>query len=505
MKFTKFLGLPLLALAVLLAACASESPTPTADLGATIQAAVVAALPTPTPTPTPDINATVEFRMSATLTAIPTETPIPTPTSTPTPVPTATPIPAPTPTPVPTATLAPTPTPTPRPTPTPAPTPDAAALFSEIVRQIRPSVVRIENGSGSGSGVIFDTVGSNGFIVTNHHVVDNFAEVDVIVNDSTTYRGSVLGTDSIRDLAVVRICCGSFHEASFGSSAEIGPGAEVVTMGYPLGLLGEATITRGIISAVRYNSEYRTNVIQTDAAINPGNSGGPMFSLSGKILGINTFKYEETQSGRPVEGLGFAIPASVVEERVAVLRRVVARPTPIPTTTPAPTGNLFGPENADLEHNPRDGFIKTYFADVWVADAEVSATFYNPYAANSHSWNYGFFLRYRSDSPFLVFAVSSSGYWEVLLGERDATKTYETIDEGRLNNLNISSGEWNHLKVIAIGSSGEFFVNGRRVATLDLSGATHAGDVAVATGIYQGGERAGSVTKVEDFTVKQPD
>ena len=327
----------------------------------------------------------------------------------------------------------------------------------------------------------------------------------MIVNDSTTYRGSVLGTDSIRDLAVVRICCGSFHEASFASSAEIGPGAEVVTMGYPLGLLGEATITRGIISAVRYNSEYRTSVIQTDAAINPGNSGGPMFSLSGKILGINTFKYEETQSGRPVEGLGFAIPASMVEERVAVLRRVVARLTPIPTTTPAPTGNLFGPEDADLEHDPRDEFIKTYCADVWVADAEVSATFYNPYAANTHSWDYGFLLRSTVDGPFLVFVVSSGRNWEVLRGSRDADTTYETIDDGILSNLNTSAGEWNHLKVTAIGNNGEFFVNGRRVATLDLSSVTHAGVLAVIIGYYRGGERAGAVTKVKDFTVKQPD
>ena len=327
----------------------------------------------------------------------------------------------------------------------------------------------------------------------------------MIVNDSTTYRGSVLGTDSIRDLAVVRICCGSFHEASFASSAEIGPGAEVVTMDYPLGLLGEATITRGIISAVRYNSEYRTSVIQTDAAINPGNSGGPMFSLSGKILGINTFKYEETQSGRPVEGLGFAIPASMVEERVAVLRRVVARLTPIPTTTPAPTGNLFGPEDADLEHDPRDEFIKTYCADVWVADAEVSATFYNPYAANTHSWDYGFLLRSTVDGPFLVFVVSSGRNWEVLRGSRDADTTYETIDDGILSNLNTSAGEWNHLKVTAIGNNGEFFVNGRRVATLDLSSVTHAGVLAVIIGYYRGGERAGAVTKVKDFTVKQPD
>ena len=180
-------------------------------------------------------------------------------------------------------------------------------------------MVRIQTSSGSGSGVIFETQGRTGYVVTNHHVVEGEVQVSVIVNDSTTYRGSVLGTDSVRDLAVLSICCGSFQALPFGNAANLQPGDEVVAIGYALGLPGEATVTRGIVSAVRYDSAYRSNVIQTDAAINPGNSGGPMLSLSGEILGINTFRYDESQSGRPTEGLGFAISGTTVQQQIPTL------------------------------------------------------------------------------------------------------------------------------------------------------------------------------------------
>ena len=180
-------------------------------------------------------------------------------------------------------------------------------------------MVRIQTSSGSGSGVIFETQGRTGYVVTNHHVVEGEVQVSVIVNDSTTYRGSVLGTDSVRDLAVLSICCGSFQALPFGNAANLQPGGEVVAIGYALGLPGEATVTRGIVSAVRYDSAYRSDVIQTDAAINPGNSGGPMLSLSGEILGINTFRYDESQSGRPTEGLGFAISGTTVQQQIPTL------------------------------------------------------------------------------------------------------------------------------------------------------------------------------------------
>ena len=180
-------------------------------------------------------------------------------------------------------------------------------------------MVRIQTSSGSGSGVIFETQGRTGYVVTNYHVVEGEVQVSVIVNDSTTYRGSVLGTDSVRDLAVLSICCGSFQALPFGNAANLQPGDEVMAIGYALGLPGEATVTRGIVSAVRYDSAYRSDVIQTDAAINPGNSGGPMLSLSGEILGINTFRYDESQSGRPTEGLGFAISGTTVQQQIPTL------------------------------------------------------------------------------------------------------------------------------------------------------------------------------------------
>ena len=125
-----------------------------------------------------------------------------------------------------------------------------------MVKQVRPAVVRIQTSSGSGSGVIFETQGRTGYVVTNHHVVEGEVQVSVIVNDSTTYRGSVLGTDSVRDLAVVSICCGSFQTLPFGNAAALQPGDEVVAIGYALGLPGEATVTRGIVSAVRYDCRH---------------------------------------------------------------------------------------------------------------------------------------------------------------------------------------------------------------------------------------------------------
>ena len=85
-----------------------------------------------------------------------------------------------------------------------------------MVKQVRPAVVRIQTGSGSGSGVIFDTQGLTGYVITNHHVVEGEVRVSVTVNDS--YSGSVLGTDSVRDLAVVSICCGSCQALPFGAA-----------------------------------------------------------------------------------------------------------------------------------------------------------------------------------------------------------------------------------------------------------------------------------------------
>lgn len=168
-------------------------------------------------------------------------------------------------------------------------------------------------------------------------MIEGAVWIDVIVNDLSTYRGSVRGFDAVRDLAVVSICCGSFNPLPFGDAANLPTGTEVVNIGYALGIVGEASVSRGIVSAVRYDGDSRRWVIQTDATMNPGNSGGPMLSLSGEVLGINTFKFESTPGGRSVEGLGFAVSEVTIGEQILTLKQGAAIALPTPTPTPWPT------------------------------------------------------------------------------------------------------------------------------------------------------------------------
>ena len=376
-----------------------------------------------------------------------------------------------------------------------------------MVKQVRPAVVRIQTISGSGSGVIFETQGRTGYVVTNHHVVEGEVQVSVIVNDSTTYRGSVLGTDSVRDLAVLSICCDNFQALPFGNAATLQPGDEVVAIGYALGLPGEATVTRGIVSAVRYDPAYSSDVIQTDAAINPGNSGGPMLSMSGKILGINTFRYDESQSGRPTEGLGFAISGTTVQQQIPTLRAGPPAPTPTPTRRPTATPTPgqtadFGPTSGELRHDPSDNAIETQYANVSIADMIVDATFVNPYSAASNKWDYGFILRdhrrYDSAAPFVQVVVTSDRRW-YLAWRETPTADNQRVGGGTIRTFDTSAGGRNHLRIVAINERGWLFVNGEFVSSLDLSAVTGVGDVAVITGAFTGDEVAGAVTRFENF------
>lgn len=329
------------------AACGSSAPpTPTPDIPATVEAAVQQALPTPTPTSTPDIRATVQAEVEATMAAIPTETATPTPTATP--LPTATPTPTatvtPTLTPTPTATPLPTwtPTSTTRPSPTPSPTPNLATM----VEQVKTGVVRISTNSGSGTGVIFETSGDGrAFVLTNYHVVDDAYRIEVQITDGSRYSATLQGYDAYKDLAVLEICCSRFRSLRFKDATTLKAGSEVVAIGYPLGFFGSATVTRGIVSAVRYDSRHQAWVIQTDAPINPGNSGGPLLSSTGDVVGINTFSVDWSATGRPIDGVGFAISEQTIRGVLQSMKlgsRIsfptpTATPWPTPTSTPWPT------------------------------------------------------------------------------------------------------------------------------------------------------------------------
>ena len=168
---------------------------------------------------------------------------------------------------------------------------------------------RLEKRNNLGSGVI---VNKNGYIITNHHVIENASEIRVVLRDGRSMAARVVGTDPETDLAVLQASGDDFPVAQLGRSQDLQIGDVVLAIGNGFGL-GQ-TVTMGIVSAVGRQSLGLTNYdnfIQTDAAINPGNSGGALINPFGDVIGINTAIY--TKSGGS-EGVGFAIPAQLVNK-----------------------------------------------------------------------------------------------------------------------------------------------------------------------------------------------
>lgn len=168
---------------------------------------------------------------------------------------------------------------------------------------------------GAGSGVIVTT---DGYIVTNNHVIEGASKITVTTKDGTSYEGTLVGTDSESDVALVKINATNLQPAVMGDSDALAVGQDAIAIGNPLGELG-GTVTEGIISAldreITLDGETM-NLLQTSAAINPGNSGGGLFNSDGELIGIVVAK----SSGEDVEGLGFAIPINDVKSVVESLQ-----------------------------------------------------------------------------------------------------------------------------------------------------------------------------------------
>ncbi len=159
---------------------------------------------------------------------------------------------------------------------------------------------------GSGSGIV---ISSDGYIVTNQHVIADANEITVILNTGSEYKATLVGADEKSDLAVLKIDAMDLTAATLGDSSTVEVGDLAVAIGNPLGQELAGSVTAGVISAVnrKMTVDNRTyNLIQTDAAINPGNSGGALVDRFGNVIGINSIKM--SQSG--VEGIGFAIAIS---------------------------------------------------------------------------------------------------------------------------------------------------------------------------------------------------
>jgi serine protease Do len=159
-----------------------------------------------------------------------------------------------------------------------------------------------------GSGVIIDT---EGFIITNYHVVDQASEVSVELSDGSKHVAQVIGIDPATDLAVLKISAANLTAAPWGKSADLEVGDPVLAIGNPFGL--DHTVTAGILSATGRHAKVERvsyqNFLQTDAAVNPGNSGGPLVNMRGEIIGINT-----AIVGPTYQGVSFAIPSDMVRE-----------------------------------------------------------------------------------------------------------------------------------------------------------------------------------------------
>lgn len=157
---------------------------------------------------------------------------------------------------------------------------------------------------GAGSGVI---ITADGYIATNNHVIDGATNITVILRDGTQYPATLVGKDSLADIAVVKVDATDLKPATFASSDNLIVAQAVIAIGNPLGELG-GSVTQGIISAlartVKIEGQEMT-LMQTTAAVNPGNSGGGLFNLKGECVGIVNAK----SYGTDIEGIGFAIPS----------------------------------------------------------------------------------------------------------------------------------------------------------------------------------------------------
>ena len=200
--------------------------------------------------------------------------------------------------------------------------------LTEIFERTEESVVQvnirsdnaINNRGNMGSGFVYK---DDGYIITNHHVVDNAERVTITFLDGESYIAKIIGTDADLDIAVLKVEIGSTYlqPIPIGDSSHLKVGEPIAAIGNPFGLSG--SMTSGIISQIGrllpQDSGYSIpDVIQTDAAINPGNSGGPLLNMNGEVVGMNTAIQSATGE---FTGVGFAVPSNTIKKVVPVLIR----------------------------------------------------------------------------------------------------------------------------------------------------------------------------------------
>ncbi len=220
---------------------------------------------------------------------------------------------------------------------------DISTTITQVVENVQQAVVTVVGTTSgqmtffgysgdstvSGSGVI---ITQDGYILTNNHVVEDTAELTVILSDGTELGAALVNTDSFADLAVLKVEGDMPGVAVLGDSDNLKPGETVIAIGSPLGDFRNS-VTVGVVSATGRsldtgNGYEMENLIQTDAAINSGNSGGPLVNLAGEVVGINSAVVRGSSTSAIAEGLGFAVPSNTAEliSRQIISKGYFARP-----------------------------------------------------------------------------------------------------------------------------------------------------------------------------------
>ena len=241
--------------------------------------------------------------------------------------------------------------------------------LQEIYKKNIPSVVsiicRLPNGNSTGTGVVLT---SDGYVVTNSHVVENAQMITVQLTDERSFTAMLVGADEISDLAVLYIDTRDLTPAEFGDSESLQVGDTVTAIGDPLGVEFRGSYTDGIVSAINRNVDMdgRTmTLIQTNAALNSGNSGGPLINCHGQVIGINTMKIGAFTDKAGVEGLGFAIPSATVK---AIVDQLMAQ------------GYVSGRPTLGIEGESLSNFYQYYYrlpAGLYITHVEYGSDAYH--------------------------------------------------------------------------------------------------------------------------------
>lgn len=196
----------------------------------------------------------------------------------------------------------------------PPPTFGDEVSVASVAARVIPSTVAVEVANllavGSGSGVVY---GDDGYVITNHHVVEGVSELSVVFADGARFPAEVVGSDPVTDIGVLLVDRADLSPISIGSASSLSIGEPTVAVGNPLGLSGGPTVTTGIVSALDRRLEVTVGetlygLVQTDAPIAPGSSGGALVDSAGQLIGITT---AIAVSDVGPEGIGFAVPVDI--------------------------------------------------------------------------------------------------------------------------------------------------------------------------------------------------